>query len=183
MVDFPSPSAYPLRPGCAQDRGVGTRGNQPGPGTGRGSAVRAAQPDCGHPHPASRTVAAEMVTRPLVHPASVTVSQARAALADPHRHLLLIVTQGRLLGTLNRVDLLAEDDAAAPALDLARLWGRTVPADALLAPVHADMLAAGERRRAVVHPGGDLLGLLCLKASGTGFCTDEGLAARAHARR
>jgi hypothetical protein len=40
------------------------------------------------------------------------------------------------------------------------------------------MRRAGRRRLAVTSEDGRLLGLLCLKASGRGFCSDEDVAAR-----
>jgi hypothetical protein len=46
-----------------------------------------------------------------------------------------------------------------------------------------EMIAGGQRRRAVVDDEGRLLGLLCLKASGRGFCADADVAARARERR
>jgi hypothetical protein len=40
------------------------------------------------------------------------------------------------------------------------------------------MRQQGRRRLAVVDADGALLGLLCLKASGDGFCSDDGIASR-----
>ncbi|MCL8249773.1 MULTISPECIES: hypothetical protein [Aeromicrobium] len=124
------------------------------------------------------TVADAMVRHPVVHPASLTVADARVALADPHRHLLLIVSGRRLLGTVARDDLPDAADDTAPALTRARLVGRLVLPHQALAPLHDAMARAGERRRAVVDEHGLLLGLLCLKSSASGFCTDAGIAAR-----
>ena len=45
--------------------------------------------------------------------------------------------------------------------------------------MHRAMLAAGGRRLAVVDHRLRLLGLLCLKRSGLGFCSDRDVAARA----
>lgn len=129
-----------------------------------------------------RTVAEAMVRTPTTHPPATTVALARELLDAPHRHLLLIVSAGQLLGTVDRTDLDGVVAEAEPALLVARLSGRTVPPDARLARVHAEMGAAGQRRRAVVDHRGQLLGLLCLKASGSGFCSDDGIAARAAAR-
>ena len=70
----------------------------------------------------------------------------------------------------------ALDTAAAP---LGRLAGRTVPAGANLAEVRRAMIATGRRRAAVTSADGRLLGLLCLKASGTGFCSEQDVRARA----
>jgi CBS domain-containing protein len=66
-----------------------------------------------------------------------------------------------------------------PAAPLGRLAGRTVPPEASLAEVRRAMTAAGRRRAAVTSAGGRLLGLLCLKASQEGFCSDLDVRARA----
>ncbi len=129
----------------------------------------------------NRTVGDAMVTTPVTHPPETTLAEAVASLDNPHRHLLLIVDDGRLLGTVEREDLGGVAGADALALTVAR-DGRTARADDELGPVWAAMTAAGERRRAVVDDDGTLLGLLCLKRSGTGFCTDEGVRSRSAAR-
>jgi len=41
------------------------------------------------------------------------------------------------------------------------------------------MIATGRRRAAVTSADGRLLGLLCLKASQAGFCSDQDVRARA----
>jgi hypothetical protein len=69
--------------------------------------------------------------------------------------------------------------AAAP---LGRLAGRTVPPGASLAEVHQAMAATGRRRAAVTSADGRLLGLLCLKASQAGFCSDQDVRARARGK-
>ncbi len=74
----------------------------------------------------------------------------------------------------------AEGDAAA---GLAPLAGRTVGPAEDLERVRLRMVAQGIRRLAVVDDGGALLGLLCLKRSGSGFCSDDDVAARAAERR
>ena len=70
----------------------------------------------------------------------------------------------------------ALDAAAAP---LGRLAGRTVPAGASIADVRRAMTTTGRRRAAVTSADGRLLGLLCLKASRAGFCSDHDVRARA----
>ena len=131
---------------------------------------------------AGESVADAMITRPHLHPVGTTVAQARAALTDSHVHLLLLVEDGRLRGTVERGDLDEVSDGDRPALDVARLEGRTLPPDQPLPTAYAELVAAAQRRRAVVDAGGRLLGLLCLKRSGRGFCTDDGVAARAEER-
>ena len=127
-----------------------------------------------------RTAAEAMLTTPVRHPLSVTVREIRDFFRDDHVHAALIVSPaGYLVAVVERDDIAdgqALDAAAAP---LGRLAGRTVPAGASLAEVHRAMSAAGWRRAAVTSADGRLLGLLCLKASRAGFCSDQDVRARA----
>lgn len=124
-----------------------------------------------------------MLRVPRTHPAGLTVAQARAAFgASAKTHMVLLVRDGFLLGTLTLGDLACDVFSGAPALDLSSLDGRTVRPDAPLARTHLMMRERGIRRLAVVDESGRLLGLLCLKHSLRGFCTDEGVAAMRLAR-
>jgi len=129
---------------------------------------------------ASRTVAEVMLTRPVRHPLEVTVQEIREFFSDDHVHAALIVgPAGQLAAVVERADITrgeAPDSAAAP---LGQLAGRTVPAGASLAAVQRSMNATGQRRAAVTSADGKLLGLLCLKASRAGFCSDQDVRARA----
>ena len=127
---------------------------------------------------AGLTVADVVVTRPKTLPAHATVAEAQLALADDHVHLLLLTEGRRLLGTLVRDDLPVPALGPEPALPLARLGGRTLPAGTPADEALALLAAAGQRRRAVVDDAGHLVGLLCLKRRGTGFCSDADVAAR-----
>jgi CBS domain-containing protein len=130
------------------------------------------------------TVGSAMLLDPTVHPAGLSVAQARDAFeASAKRHLLLLVRDSVLLGTLTRDDLARAADPEAPALPLACLDGRTVAPDVPLARSHETMCRRGIRRLAVIDGRGRLLGLLCLKRSRRGFCTDDGVAALRRARR
>jgi CBS domain-containing protein len=125
-----------------------------------------------------RTVDDAMLRSPRTCAAATTVAQARAVFADDHIHAVLVVEDARLLAVVERADL----DAAAPtalARDAGRLTGRVVAPDVDVEEVRQAMLAARHRRLAVVDAEGGLLGLLCLKRSGTGFCSDSDVAARA----
>jgi hypothetical protein len=127
-----------------------------------------------------RTAAEVMLTIPARHPVSATVGEIRDFFRDDHVHAALIVSPaGYLEAVVERGDIAgcrALDVAAAP---LGRLAGRTVPAVASLAEVRRAMTAAGRRRVAVTSVDGRLLGLLCLKASRAGFCSDQDVRARA----
>ena len=131
---------------------------------------------------ASPTVAEVMVRYPKVLPADATVGHLRALFEDDHVHMVLL-NRGRLLcGTVVRGDVPDMAPEAQQAVCFAHLAGRTVldtaPADA----VWQRLVARKQRRLAVVDDGGLLVGLLCLKAQGTGFCSDADVAARARGR-
>lgn len=122
-------------------------------------------------------VAAAMLHTPKTCGPATTVGQARAAFADDHVHALLVVDDGRLLAVVERADLPGRP-AAAPVWHVGGLTGRTVGPDADLFAVRNRLRASGRRRLAVVDGQGRLLGLLCLKRSGVGFCSDAGVRAR-----
>lgn len=122
-----------------------------------------------------------MLARPRTHDAGVTVAELRALFRSDHVHVGLLVRDGRLVGVLDRGDLEGADDAA-PALRYAALEGRTVGADEDVEELRRRMVADGVRRLAVVDDAGMLLGLLCLKRSGRGFCSDADVADRASER-
>ena len=125
------------------------------------------------------TAAGAMLTTPVRPPLSATVGEIRDFFRDDHVHAALIVSPaGYLQAVVERDDIggQALDAAAAP---LGRLAGRTVPAGASLTEVRQAMIAAGRRRAAVTSADGRLLGLLCLKASRAGFCSDQDVRARA----
>jgi len=121
-----------------------------------------------------RTAAEAMLTTPVRHPLSATVGEIRDFFRDDHVHAALIVSPAGYLETVVERDDMAGcqalDAAAAP---LGRLAGRTVLPGASLADVHRAMIATGRRRAAVISADGHLLGLLCLKASQTGFCSEQ----------
>lgn len=127
------------------------------------------------------TVSAAMVTLPKTHGADTTVAEAVALFDNPHVHMLLVTDGHRLLGTVVRDDLTGPLQPAAPVLSLASTAGRTVSPQEPTGPVLAQMRATGVRRLAVVVED-RLLGLLCAKRDHSGFCSDEGVAARAAER-
>jgi CBS domain-containing protein len=129
--------------------------------------------------PPGTAVAAAMLRRPKVCEPSTTVGHARAMFADDHVHALLVVSAGVLLAVVERPDLEGAADGE-PAVGRGRLLGRVVGPDADL---HTTWSAMTGRRLAVVDTRGALLGLLCLKRSGRGFCSAEDVAARERERR
>ncbi|ATY11913.1 CBS domain-containing protein [Amycolatopsis sp. AA4] len=124
------------------------------------------------------TVAEAMLRAPKVLDASATVGEVRALFADDHVHAALVVARGTLLSVVERPDLDGLPDAL-PASEAGRLTGRVAAPEADL---HATWRGMSRRRLAVVDESGRLLGLLCLKRSGRGFCSDADVAARAQDR-
>lgn len=121
-----------------------------------------------------------MVKYPKTVSPESPVVEIRAQLEDDHVHMVLVVAaDGRLVTTIERSDLSSVVSKSTAARDLGSLIDRTVaPWDSLNAANAA--LKRGRRRRlAVVDDLGTLVGLLCLKPSGSGFCSDEGIRARA----
>lgn len=121
-----------------------------------------------------------MLTVPVRHPLSATVGELRSFFSDDHVHAALIVSpDGYLAAVVERDDIAGCQEPAAAAAPLGRLADRTVPAGANLLEVQQAMTASGRRRVAVTSTDGRLLGLLCLKASRAGFCSDQDVRARA----
>jgi hypothetical protein len=122
-----------------------------------------------------------MVSYPKRLPLAATVGDARRLFRDDHVHAALIVTEaGCLAAVVERCDISsspAPDDACAAPFG--RLAGRVILPGASLRAVWLAMTATGQRRNAVISADGRLLGLLCLKASHGGFCSDEDVADRA----
>jgi CBS-domain-containing membrane protein len=131
--------------------------------------------------PAQQRVCDAMVMRPKTHGPECGLERIRAFFEDDHVHMALIVaSDGRLVTTIERPDLTVVASASSPAQveNLGTLVGRTAgPADPLGAAT-ATLLREGRRRLAVVDDSGRLLGLLCLKQDGNGYCSDEGIRAR-----
>jgi CBS domain-containing protein len=147
----------------------------------KGAGVDPDRTDLPAGHGVSDTVADAALRTPKVLPAGATVGEARVVLTDEHVHAVLLLDDGFLLTVVERGDIEGVPDPT-PALGLGQLDGRTVAPDADLATTWAGMTAAGTRRLAVVDARGALLGLLCLKRHGRGFCSAADVAARERER-
>jgi hypothetical protein len=124
-----------------------------------------------------------MVTCPKTHGPESRPEEIRALLEDDHVHMALIVTtDGQLMTTIEMSDLGVTANPRSAA-ELGTLVGRTVSPWRAVAGARAALLRQGRRRLAVVDSSGQLLGLLCMKRDGTGFCSDEGVGARADEQR
>lgn len=126
---------------------------------------------------ANHTVADAMISSPKTCGLGTSVAQLREFFTDSHVHAALVVENGELWTVVERVDLDVPLALDSPAVGIGHLKGRTTGADADLLATWQAMTAAGRRRLAVVA-GGRLLGLLCLKRSGLGFCSDSDVRAR-----
>ena len=123
------------------------------------------------------TVAHAHLRTPKVHGPDVSVGAARAFFTDGHVHALLLVEDGVLVAVVERDDLDGVPDGER-ARTVGTLAGRVAgPADDLEATRRA-MAVREQRRLAVVDERGALLGLLCLKRHGRGFCSATDVAAR-----
>lgn len=143
-------------------------------------------PICGPSPTEVTTVADSMIRFPKTCQRTTTVCDAREMFRDDHVHALLVVTLGVLVTVVERSDIDAIPPMFAdqtPIVWVGRKRGRTVAPDAELYTVWSWMRDAERRRLAVVDECGTLLGLLCLKRSGAGFCSDAGVQARADERR
>jgi predicted transcriptional regulator len=129
-----------------------------------------------------RTVADAMLTEPTLASPDTSVAELRTSFENDHLHAALVVdADGCLVRVVDPADLLGRRPGEA-ASDVGVLAGRVLRADTDLALTWWAMLASGRRRLAVTDPDGRLLGLLCLKRSGAGFCSDAGVAERRAAR-
>ena len=121
-----------------------------------------------------------MVTVPKTLGQDALIAQVRAELEDDHVHMVLVVDSGgRLVTTIERDDLDPGTDDCSLASRWGGLEGRTVQAKTPV-PTIDRMLSTGRRRLAVVDDDRRLRGLVCLKRSRSGYCSDEDLRARAH---
>jgi hypothetical protein len=133
-------------------------------------------PDVGEP----RAAADAMVTIPKTLGEQSDVGTVRRELDDDHVHMVLVVDdQQRLLTTITRSDLPLSVPNSMRAIEVGQLVGRTTRPTTPIIDITAWLDRTGERRLAVTDDRGRLLGLLCLKRNRTGYCSDEGVAARA----
>lgn len=120
-----------------------------------------------------------MLHAPKVCDPRVTVADVARVFSDDHVHAVLIVdADGRLRAVVERADI-RDADSLEPAVVTGALTERVISPDAVAEAVRKRMVAQGRRRLAVVDEHGVLIGLLCLKRSGLGFCSDSDVEARA----
>lgn len=122
-----------------------------------------------------------MVTCPTVHDPSTTAAELRTFFDDEHVHAALVVDADKLIGVVERADLESDFSGDTQVRMIARLEGRTIEPTASVPEALETMKRTERRRLAVVGSDGALLGLLCLKASRDGFCSDTDVRNRATA--
>lgn len=108
-----------------------------------------------------------------MHDASTTVAVLREFFADDHKHAAVVVEHGVLLAVIDRSDVTPDHPADALADDIGTVTSRAVGRDADLEGVRLELVATRRRRMAVVADDGTFLGLLCLKRTLDGFCSDD----------
>lgn len=118
-----------------------------------------------------------MLRRPKTMAADVSIADVRAVLDDDHQHMVLLTDGARLVGTVTPSDL-PDPECDGAATRWSRLDGRTVSPDAPAADIERTLVDQGRRRVAVVDGQDALLGLLCLKRRGRGFCSDDDIESR-----
>lgn len=124
-----------------------------------------------------------MVTSPKTLGPLTTVNQVRALFRDDHIHMALIVdAELRLITTIERPDIPLSIGGDTRASVCGTLVGRSITSDSLLNAATAVLLSEGRRRLAVTDDRNRLMGLLCLKRNRSGYCSDEGVQARAAER-
>jgi CBS-domain-containing membrane protein len=131
------------------------------------------------------TVADAAITVPKTHPVAASVADINSFFADDHVHAALTVDQQRkLLSIVERADLQHVPSTSADrAAEYGQLYGRTTAPTAELSATYDLLLRTARRRLAVIDHEGRLLGLLCLKRTLNGFCSDRDVAHRPASER
>lgn len=133
-------------------------------------------------HLSGSTVGSAMIRHPRLLGPATTIAQVHEFFRDDHVHAALIAGCGTLLAVVERSDLTGSPPASSPAVTAGCLRGRIASPDTDLAAAWTVMTALGRRRLAVVDSLGHCVGLLCLKRSGLGFCSDADVRAHAESR-
>jgi len=131
----------------------------------------------------ARTVADAALRNAKICEPDVSVAQVRQLFLDDHVHMALLVDRGRLVTTIERDDVPQHVLGDTSARALGRLTGRTIGPEVSLQDALVQMRRGSHRRLAVIDQNGSFLGLLCLKRSGDGFCSDADVGAREAGRR
>ena len=127
---------------------------------------------------AAATVADAMITGAKLSTMRTTVREVRALLAAEHVHSAVVVEHGVLVAVIDQADVAGDVPDHATAARFGTLTNRVVAPDLDLEQARRQLIATGRRRLAVAGSDGTFLGLLCLKRTRAGFCSDDDIAAR-----
>lgn len=130
------------------------------------------------PFPPGAVVADAMLQHPTTHPADATVGELRTYFRDDHAHIALLVNGRTLVAAIRRKDLGEDMRDTQPAAGIVLSEQRSISPTILLKSVHQYMVRECHRRLVVTDGDDRLLGLLCLKRSGRGFCSDADIRSR-----
>ena len=114
------------------------------------------------------TVADVMLRQPKTLPDSARVSEVRAMLANPSVQMILLADERVFRGAITALPDDAPDDDRA--LDYADLNPDSLPPTGDAATAFQLASENHHRRVVVLDEDGELLGLVCLNATRTGFC-------------
>jgi CBS domain-containing protein len=131
----------------------------------------------------ARTVGDAALRNAKICEPDVSVAQVRRLFLDDHVHMAVLVERGRLVATIERDEVPQHVPGHTSARPFGRLTGRTIGPEVSLQDTLDQMRRRSHRRLAVIGQDGSFLGLLCLKRSGDGFCSDADVRVRAADRR
>ena len=120
---------------------------------------------------AAGLTAADVVHRRFTAlPATVTVAQVREWFDESsHRNLAVLADDGRYIGSINREELMGEEDPLRPAAELSRFEPTVAPEDSAQA-AHDLAVATPALRVPVVDRDGALVGVVGITGDLAGFC-------------
>ena len=95
---------------------------------------------------------------------------------------LVVDAEQCLITTIERSEIPMTVSGGTRASTCGTLAGRTIKPDSLLSEATSVLKTKGQRRLAVADHRNRLVGLLCVKRNGSGYCSDEGVQARVEER-
>lgn len=123
------------------------------------------------PEPKPQVAADLMLRNPKTLTAAASVAEAREQLANPKVQMVLLVEDGAFKGAVTRVP--ADASPRERALAYVDTSAETISPHASADEAFERVAASPNRRVIVVDDDNNLLGLLCLNPSRTGFCNGD----------
>lgn len=152
---------------------------RPRVGHSRTEVVSAATADPDVTFRRGETVSDFMLQRPKALDDYATLADVRAMFESDHVHAIPVVsTSGRLVTVIERSDLESTTDSTLPVTAIAMMHDRCVAPGTDVLDAWEAMRRVERRRLVVVDHTGRLLGLLCLKSTAHGFCSETDVTAR-----